>query len=503
MSSEQVKDIQPEIGFSEIMQFLKKYWGRIFVTGILSILATTILILAAYFLIPKKSVLMSEITVQLQNGKKDQTQIVYPSETPFSANDLLSPAVLRKVYDENKLAEKIDFKSFCELFNLSQTNIKKALILAEFNSKLSKKLSLVELNKIQDEYNKALQRLPQNIVGISMLPSFKLSKEESVKILNSIPVAWFDIYSKQDAKTFPVIETPQQLKALRAACATDGHLVFLDKTRIACKNLVRACQELDEMLPGQKITLPSGELLADFRNSLNALNNYRINPLLLLSREIKSLQTPFDKIFLKANISEYDKQIKAEQSKLTGTISTLNLLMNKEYKNTTAPENKTNTAPVTMNIDKDFFTSLQYLIRRSENNVQKIKYAEEILKLELLVATLVAEKDYYTTLANHKADEKNPSSLTVDEFKKMEEATFNELLNISTKMNEFRDLIFKNQITRNKFFTVNGEVLEFKDFPIPFKRVAVGIVLLVVLGNVLCAGKLFFEAYSSGKLSAE
>ena len=110
MSSEQAKDIQAEIGFSEIMQFLKKYWGRIFVTGILSILATAVFILAAYFLIPKKSVLMSEITVQLKSVlKKDkQEQISYPSNTPFSAHDLLSPAVLRKVYDEGKLAEKIN-----------------------------------------------------------------------------------------------------------------------------------------------------------------------------------------------------------------------------------------------------------------------------------------------------------------------------------------------------------------------------------------------------------
>lgn len=502
--SEQVQNLQTEIGFAEIIQFLKKYWGKIFVAGILSILATAVFILAAYFLIPKQSVLMSEITVQLQNGKEDQTQIVYPSETPFSANDLLSPAVLRKVYDENKLSGKIDFKDFCELFNLSQTNIKKALVLAEFNSKLSKKLTLVELSKIQDEYNKALQRLPQNIVGISMLPTLKLSKAEAVKVLNSIPVVWFDIYSKQEAKSFPVIETPQQIKALRNSRETDGHLVFLDKTRIACKNLIRACQELDEMLPGQKITLPSGELLADFNNSLNALYNYRINPLLLLTREIKSLQSPFDKVFLQANITEYDKQIKAEQSKLAGTLNTLNILMNKKSAAVgNAPAGKVDSSSMTMNLDGNFFQELQNLIRKAENNYQKIRYAEEALKLELQVATLSAEKDYYTTLANHKVDAKSSSGLTVDEFKKMEEAMFNELLNVSTKMNEFRDLIFKNQITRNKFFTVNGEVLEFKDFPVPFKRIALGVILLVVLGNILHAGKMFYEAYASGKLSAE
>ena len=501
MSSEQ-NQVTKEIGFAEILQFLKKYWGRIFVTGILSILAAGVFILAAYFLIPKQSILMSEITIQLQKGK-GQGQISYPSDNPFSANDLLSPAVLRKVYDDNKLAEKIDFKDFCELFNLSQTDIKKALVLAEFNSKLSKKLTLVELTQIQDEYNKALQRLPQNTMGITMLPSIKISKAQAVKVLNSIPVAWFEIYSRQEAKSFPVIETPQQIKELRTACETDGHLIFLDKSRIACKNLIQACQELDEMLPGQKVALPSGELLADLKNRLTALNNYRINPLLLLTREIKSLQTPFDKIFLQANILECDKLIKAEQSKLTGTINTLNILMNKKSSSAgSAVAAKADAGSMTMNLDGNFFKELQMLIRKSENNTQKIKYSEEALKLEIRTADLNAEKDYYTTLVSHKAGE-NSVQVSAAEFKKMEEAMFNELLNVSTKMNEFRDLIFKNQLTRNKFFTVNGEVLEFKDFPIPFKRVAVGIVLLVVLGNVLCAGKLFFEAYSSGKLSAE
>jgi hypothetical protein len=336
-----------------------------------------------------------------------------------------------------------------------------------------------------------------------MYPSLKVSKADSVKILNSIPVAWFEIYSKQEAKSFPVIETPQQIKELRTACTTDGHLIFLDKSRIACKNLIRACQELDEMLPGQKITLPSGELLADLNNSLNALNNYRINPLLLLTREINALQSPFDKIFLQANIIESDKQIKAEQSKLAGTLNTLNILMNKKSAAVgNAVAGKVDSASMTMNLDGNFFQELQNLIRKSENNYQKVKYAEAALKLELLIASLNAEKDYYTTLANHKADAKS-ASLTVDEFKKMEEAMFNELLNISTKMNAFRDLIFKNQLTRNKFFTTNGEILEFKDFPVPFKRIALGVILLVVLGNILCAGKMFYEAYASGKLSAE
>ena len=234
------------------------------------------------------------------------------------------------------------------------------------------------------------------------------------------------------------------------------------------------------------------------------MNNYRINPLLLLTREIKSLQSPFDKIFLLANIIEYDKQIKAEQSKLAGTLNTLNILMNKKSAavgNTSA--GKVDSGSMTMNLDGNFFQELQNLIRKSENNYQKIRYAEEALKLEFQIATLNAEKDYYTTLEKHKADAKNSTLLTVDEFKKMEEAMFNELLNVSSKMNAFRDLIFKNQITRNKFFTVNGEVLEFKDFPVPFKRIALGVILLVVLGNILYAGKMFYEAYASGKLSAE
>ena len=69
MSSEQ-NQVTKEIGFTEMLLFLKKHWGRIFVTGIRSVLAAGVFILAAYFLIPKQSVLMSEITIQLPNGKK-------------------------------------------------------------------------------------------------------------------------------------------------------------------------------------------------------------------------------------------------------------------------------------------------------------------------------------------------------------------------------------------------------------------------------------------------
>ena len=78
---------------------------------------------------------------------------------------------------------------------------------------------------------------------------------------------------------------------------------------------------------------------------------------------------------------------------------------------------------------------------------------------------------------------------------------FSELSVLCRKVNEFRDLIFKEFVQNRSFFTTAGTVEKLSVFYIPFKRIAVGIILLVLLLNVVYAGNRFYKAYSNGELS--
>lgn len=62
---------------------------------------------------------------------------------------------------------------------------------------------------------------------------------------------------------------------------------------------------------------------------------------------------------------------------------------------------------------------------------------------------------------------------------------FSELSVLCRKVNEFRDLIFKEFVQNRSFFTTAGTVEKLSVFYIPFKRIAVGIILLVLLLNAV------------------
>lgn len=499
MSTEK-ENIQPEIGLNEIITFLKKYGIRITLFGVLTIVAALCVIAAAYFLLPRKSNYISTIFLQLQ---KNKNTMVYPSEKPFSANDIISTPVLREVYNNHKLNGKIKFEDFCALFSLSGIDIEKALLAAQFKDKLSsKKLSVVELKNLEEAYANALQQLESGSVNIAMTPTLRFTEHDTVQILNEIPKVWFDIYSKQEAKIFPQIDTVAQVQSLRKNVAIDGRITTLNKAKNICTKLQNACKELDEILNGRKVSLPSGEFLSDLQERLTVLNTLRIQPMFLIVKDFTGSQHSYETLSLKANLMEIEKNIKMEKTKYAATLAAINILHPaeniREMKNAGTSGDKQTAMNVTL--DNSFFSSLEVLIRKSNSIHRREQYADNALKIQEKLAELEAEKEHCLNLLAIQNKNDAVRLLTKEQFNALENVMFTELIDLCKKVNDFRDLIFKDHVQNRSFFTTTGSVLKLSSFYIPFKRIAAGLICLVLLLNVICAGKLFYTALSSGEL---
>ena len=498
--STETENIQPEIGLNEIITFLKKYGVRLTLFGVLSLLAALCVISAAYFLLPKKSSYVSTIFLQLP---KNQKEMVYPSEKPFSAYDIISTPVLRKVYNNNKLDGKIKFEDFCALFSLSGIDIEKALLAAQFKDKLnSKKLSVVELKNLEEAYANALQQLESGSVNIAMTPTLNFTEQDVVKILNEIPDTWFNIYSKQEAKAFPKIDTVAQVQSLQKNIGIYGRITTFNRARTICLKLENACKELDELLNGQQVSLPSGEFLSDLLERLTTLNTSQIQPLLLIVKDFADDKHVFEQISLQANLMDIEKNIKMEKAKYAATLAAINILSSGDNlphsPNTAAANEKQSSMNVTL--DRGFFTSLERLIRQSYSITQREQYAQKALEIQGKLAELEVERDYCLSLIKIQTQDNAKKQLSREQFNHMETTTFTELVTLCQKVNDFRDLIIKDYLQNRHFFTTSGSVMKFSSFYIPFKRIAAGLICLVLLLNVIGAGKLFYTALSSGKL---
>lgn len=492
---------QTGISFACIMQFVKKNWKKIFVFAGFSLLLTAIIFAALYFLIPKTSVLSLEIGIQLP---KEKEKIVYPSKRQFSANDIISVPVLRKVYNDNNLSGKIKFDEFCQLFYISGSNIEKAIITASFRNKLSdKKLTVVDIKRLEDEYNKALQGLDTCKVEIAMNPTLKFDALLSVKILNDIPKAWFEIYSIREAKIIPQFYSAAQVKELRTLLPVDGWLITLDKIRKISNDLQLGCDALNEMLGGRQIALSSGESFKELQSSLDNFNRHRIGTVTQMVLNTPSYQSQFDKMYLNSNIIAVTGKVNAEKAKYDATVDAINIIhpaaSDATGKNGGAAMEKN--ASVTMNFDGNFLSSVSTLIRSSSSIALREKYADRALECKINLAALEEEKNYYSMLLGQlNSNRSTVGKIEKSQLQKIEQTMFNELASICGKLNEFKALLAGDCFTSSQFFAVSGEVLRYTRFSISIARLAVGLFFLFVLANVIFISKLAYADYAEREL---
>ena len=490
-------ETKSEIGLKHIISFAKKYWKKMLFFAGASCGVTLVVIAFAYIFMPHETYYTSTINLQLAKVKG---VTVYPSEKPFSAEDIISTAVLRQVYDINKVENKMKFDEFCALFSLTGQSVDRAKLAAMFRDKLNnKKNTVLEIKELEREYANELARLDDGKVSITMAKSGQFGSAESAKILNDVPACWFRIYHKLEAKSFPRIATVPQVASLHKNIRRDGKIVTLDKARIVCGNLFRACKELDEIVLGAKIALPSGEFLSDLSERLSMLQRHRIQPMLLVVMMLADYKHPIDNVSLRACIVDMEKKIKICTEKYEGTIAALNMLHSSESGAAHQTNRKDSSASVNMAIDGSFVGSLENLIRNASTIAMRSKLTEKAMEYKEELAELNAEREYYNSLINSNNASRG-IGMTKDQLKAMEDNMFIELIDLSRKVNEFRDLIFNEYVQKRLFYTTGGVVEKYSDFRIPFARVMLGLLFVFVLVNAVNIGRLFYAAYNGGDL---
>ena len=503
--SVQTEDVRPEVGFGELILFLKKSRKSVVFFAVISSLVVLFLIAAGYVLLPRQTVYSLRLSLQLQ--KNDRGKYVYPSEKPFSASDIISTVVLRQVYESNNLSGRVRFEDFSKLFYLSENDKEKAAITALYQSKFAKKnITLAELKVLEEEYERALEKLGHQFVGISMTSTLKLhNREEATRILQSVPAAWFDIYSKLEAELLPQMESAAQVRELHDRLAADGWLITLDQVRMVCSRLQTGCKELDRMLMGQKVALSTGEVLETLQLRLEDLELHRIRPLLLLVLMNPAYsKNPLNVVFLRSNIMDLERKINEQRAKYDGAVAAINVLSRNGSaagEKASSPQTEQSGAPLTMNLDGNFMATLTSLIRSDLSMDLRKRYAAEAFKIKADIAKLEADKVQYEAMLRILEQPKSASGqLTPEQFGKLEKRMFDELILLCGKVNEFRELATKDYLSSRKFFTTTGEVQRISSFQVPFKYIAALLVFLLIVANGIYIGTRFSTALSSGEL---
>lgn len=132
-------------------------------------------------------------TTRINLTFKGVEQGQYPNETDFRMSDLVSPVVLNKIYDANKLEDFISRRNFVSGFTAEPYTPDQNLILSKYAGiNNNTKLSTAEIEALQKQLSDELQKASSNAVSVTFASTAadNIPGDLMVKVLRNVPAEW-------------------------------------------------------------------------------------------------------------------------------------------------------------------------------------------------------------------------------------------------------------------------------------------------------------------------
>lgn len=480
--------------FDDILLYIKRYFFKIMIRGALSVVLVIVLCLLAWLFMPYRvhySMELENTLKKVNDTEANKEVYVYPNERAFNNLDVISSVVIRAVYDRLKLTDKIVYDEFASLFYIDNSSIKAALLDAEYGEKLSKKnLNVVNLGRLEREYNLKKSQIANDIFSVNMKPHEALTKNDCIQILGAIPEVWFQIYSKTEAAVLPNVELNTWKRDFANSIKTkENNLIVLEKARFYCILLDKCCRSLQIMMDGKNITLDSGEYLEDIKRKLQHILKFQIGFYSQYVVTSSKLFTPYDMLFLqRCALTTHQKLTRIDEN-IKHSIHAFEIIHNGTLSKSTdtAGKGKAGQATVNMEFNDSVFTQISTLVRNDVTNELRSEIAKKIISLGDQRALIVAEMEYITSLLRVRERKTAPirELYTDAEFRAKLLAMQKDILETAEKVQQFRDKLTKEYLSSRTFYKPASDCIKVrKTSAISLRKLALGLLALCILANL-------------------
>jgi len=473
---------------ADVMTFAREKWLSVAFRGGASLIAVIGLLALYYAFAPRMEGWRQELAVTLETRGG---VAVYPNERPFSSSDLLSAPVLNRVWQQNGLKEKVKFEDFCKWFALVGYDREKSKLDAEYQSKMAKRnITVTELSTLQREYEgKLAAREADNRYVLSMQPTVALSKDQSTKILASVPRAWFDEYSVLNAPKMPAMMRAEVLTAYakRLQAGDSRSLEMVDALRLYVQEISATCGYIrDHLLKGRNVVVDGTDLGAyEARLELTRAEILRLKNRLLVDGDPRELEN-----FVAARLDDMACETLAVEEKASAVKQTVELLseMSGVRRGSPAKETLSSEGAVTLQADATFFQDFTAMVRRDANQASVQKYADELSAYRKELADIKARKLYYDQIGEYvqKTRERAAVGKAVQRLAEEVSSYTAELVEIGSKVAAFRNRCLQIYRTPDMFYALPFPVTYAKCFVFSVARLALGLLALWALYNLSC-----------------
>ena len=481
----QTENFDDSISVNQLLDFVKKYWLKTMIRGGVSLFLTLAVFALVYAFLPMNKTFTRNIGLRLKSDVSAST-FNYPNGKAFVDADLISQAVLRKVYEMNHLEDRIAFPDFVGSFYISSYDIERTRLDAAYRANLSQKgIKIAEIQSLELRYKEELAKLPNNWRSISMKKLFPLKESEQIKIVNDIPAVWFDLYSQLEMTPAPQIPSVALIADLEKH--HEGYLSALEMSRLYLRNFSLVAEHLNQLADTREIKLKTGESLGDIQNQLAALKGHQFPMLYQYFLATPALRSRFDVFFVQGQLDAIERQLTKCTVRHQAAEKALEIILPRETVagRTPAQSGKMDGAE-NLTMDNSFLPYFAQMVRNEYNNSIRKQVAGDLIKDKETVAELEAEKQYYLRLVKGYSAAKNASAaVTSAEFDSMFRRFQKSMAGISIKLTQLKELLIQNYSAKRNFYIPEGNVRVQKSALVSPVKLLLGLAALFALYNAV------------------
>ena len=255
---------------------------RLFRPSVILPLLVLAAIVAAYAWLPVERT--GTIPLQLLFDGADRGR--YPNGTPFSAQEIIEPPVLREVLRRLEMSGRGSFEAFSGGFFVTQSSLDLERVHDTYRALLDDaNLSPVDRSRLESEYRSRLTSAagePELLLGFRQPPDFsELSPTEVERILNETLITWAEAAEKlKGALRFDINVVGPRLVE-RQATDNREFLVAVDSLRVPLVRMLTTIEDMERVPGFAGATLEKERLtIDDVRAEVNDLLELRVQPLL-------------------------------------------------------------------------------------------------------------------------------------------------------------------------------------------------------------------------------
>ncbi len=207
----------------------------------------------------------------------------YPNGTPFNTQDLVIPAVLNRVYNNNDIKRYMSYERFAASVTVESYAPGMDAIYQAYTDQLkkNKNMPLEEIRRLSEDLARAIKSVAKSTVKVKMVVPESLNMPQSLveKVLDDIPRIWADVMVKEKGVTQLQVEiySPEMIRD--EIFSRNEYFITYEMLIDRVNKLTKSVNDLQK-IPGAMFVKDdeTGMTLDDIELSLDELRKYRIEP---------------------------------------------------------------------------------------------------------------------------------------------------------------------------------------------------------------------------------